>query len=338
MRIESALALHGEFIDLLKKDIRTHGGQYGINTFGAAPPQAKHRLAIGLGRSNSGPQNFRIELRLQRGRGPAWKLAEDFKRRAHNEINIVDTRDVVAGLARSMSTAQARMARPLCIGVSVGHIDRSSSGTLGAFVTNKQGEDYLLSCAHVLSAPGQSKRKQIIQPGAADIDQSFPGNVVAELADPPEFYGGRLNSADAAVARIREDIEHAGNLYPRYGAVRGAPADFLQFVQSHKGEVRKLGKATGSTRGRISAWNLNNLSVYFDEYEQAFAFEQVIEIEPLNRTFAKPGDSGALLVSHADNTAIGLVFAGHFGPKRNVVYANPIAEALSAVGMQLATH
>ena len=68
------------------------------------------------------------------------------------------------------------------------------------------------------------------------------------------------------------------------------------------------------------------------------AFERVIELEPVGRTFAKPGDSGALLVSHEGNIAIGLIFSGDFESRRNVVYASPMPDVLSAVGMQLAKH
>lgn len=201
---------------------------------------------------------------------------------------------------------------------------------------DNEGEEYLLSCAHVLRNPDSPKRKEIIQPGAADMNrQPEAEDIVADLTTSTEFTGARLNRADAGVAFIRDGVDHAGNVFPRDGRVARVPSDLDEFLEDYAGEVWKLGRSTGRTTGRINAWNLMGLQAYYREYERAFAFERVIEVLGPDRAFAKPGDSGSLVVTRDGNVPLGMVFSGHFVGRRTFVYLNPIDYVLNAVRKEL---
>lgn len=335
MRLESAIELQKKFLHMLRREIRTHRRQYGISTFGAGADQPQQRVAIGLGRSKKTPSGFRIEVRFQRARGPGWRLAEQFKSLAKGEINIVDTRELIATPPLKARPRRPERVRPLRIGCSIGHVDDFSAGTLGAFVTDQEGEEYLLSCAHVLRKR-DSRRRDITQPGPADVDWDITeDDLVADLDIFTEFAGGRLNRADAAAGRLRDGIDHGGNAFPRIGRFTKKLPDLDEFLTSFDGQVRKLGRTTGMTTGRVTAFNVAGVQAYYADYDRAFAFDQVIEVVNPKRAFAKAGDSGSLVVSKQDKVPLGLVFCGHYGNRRTVVYVCRIDHVLKAVRKEL---
>jgi hypothetical protein len=100
----------------------------------------------------------------------------------------------------------------------------------------------------------------------------------------------------------------------------------------------KVGRTSGTTYGRISAFELERLAVDY-AFGQAY-FEGQIEIEGLNGTpFSELGDSGSLVFSVPSRQPVGLLFARTQTavPRTGTVltYANPIDAVLSALDVSI---
>jgi hypothetical protein len=220
--------------------------------------------------------------------------------------------------------------RPLRIGCSVGHFN-VTAGTLGAFVQDA-GITYLLSNNHVLADENRSQPgDQILQPGKYD-NGTQPGDVVAELSRfvPINFQG--KNIVDCAIAKIESAVGFDASSLDTLGKLSGQrPAPIDVGVG-----VRKLGRTTGATLGRISVIELDDVSV---TYDQGVAnFDSQIEIESAGPgVFSAGGDSGSLIVDD-NNEALGLLFAGSDQLGKNALgltYANPLEDVLTGMSVNL---
>ena len=103
-------------------------------------------------------------------------------------------------------------------------------------------------------------------------------------------------------------------------------------------EVAKLGRTTGLTRGRVTAFELDNVVVNLDRGN--VRFDNQIEVEGAgDEPFSAGGDSGSLIVDE-DRRAVALLFAGgDLGGAngKGLTYANPIRAVLVALGVDLVT-
>ncbi|MBX3746924.1 MAG: hypothetical protein KF833_16560 [Verrucomicrobiae bacterium] len=101
--------------------------------------------------------------------------------------------------------------------------------------------------------------------------------------------------------------------------------------------VAKVGRTTGLTRGRVTAFELDNIRVAFGIGE--LRFDNQIEIEGAEEgSFSEGGDSGSLIVG-SDLRAVALLFAGSDQGGANgqgLTYANPIHAVLQALKVELA--
>ena len=101
-------------------------------------------------------------------------------------------------------------------------------------------------------------------------------------------------------------------------------------------EVGKVGRTTGTTKGRVTAFELDNVVV---EYGLGFLkFDNQIEVEGTDAgPFNQGGDSGSLIVA-ADHRAVALLFAGSDqggSNSRGLTFANPIRAVLDALKVDL---
>jgi len=242
-----------------------------------------------------------------------------------------DVRDV--GIVRALQwqpTELQQRHRPLRPGLSVSHVD-VTAGTIGAFVTPVEGdpaEVHILSNNHVLAdsdraRPGDS----VLQPGTAD-GGGDPGDRVGTLALVAPLDTDGLNVVDAATARLDEGVQIDG-AYPD-GALSGW-ADARDDV-----DVEKVGRTTGLTTGRVTAIEIDDVSV---EYPLgAVDFEDQIEIEGVGGAFSAGGDSGSIVYRAGTLEAIGLLFAGSERGGENgqgLTYCNPVGMVLSRLGVRL---
>jgi hypothetical protein len=231
--------------------------------------------------------------------------------------------------------------RPLRPGISIGHVG-VTAGTLGAFVTRSitggghragndagDGQLYALSNYHVLAGSPEARPGDIVlQPGPADGGLA-PGDRIGELAQVVDLDALEPAYTDAAIARLdRVPVDFD---YP-VGRV-------IKTARALGGEiVGKVGRTTSVTRGRVTAIELDDVIVGYEDLG-ALSFDDQIEIESLDDDpFSRGGDSGAL-VYREDGVALGLLFAGsesggHSG--KGLTYANPIDQVLEILGVELA--
>jgi hypothetical protein len=107
-------------------------------------------------------------------------------------------------------------------------------------------------------------------------------------------------------------------------------------VVAEDDHVGKVGRTTGTTRGRITAFEIDNVVVEFDI--GFLKFDDVIEIESVDSTpFSRDGDSGSLIVD-ASGCAVALLFAGSDqggAHAQGLTYAIPIRSVLEALKVDL---
>lgn len=298
---------------------------------------AQRTMAIGLSAQRKGPQDYQIALRVQRRALLSDGIVESIRKRSRKEVDVRYVGRIAKRVARKVSaTLQLPTGhqRPLRLGCSVGHF-QVTAGTLGAFVRSKDDEILLLSNNHVLANEDRCRKGDaVLQPGRLDGGRHKLDRV-ARLR-----WWQRLtplvNLVDAATAELLPDVGHDGNRIP-ISARRvlapfcGAPVDIGQ-------HVFKLGRTTDLTRGRLSAFEIDNLVVAYDSGN--LRFDNQIEVEAAGRDpFSDGGDSGSLVVG-PDGVAVGLLFAGtESGGYRElgVTYLNPIDIVLKTAGVKLLT-
>lgn len=218
-----------------------------------------------------------------------------------------------------------RFDRPVPIGVSTGHPD-ITAGTIGARVTDGTNV-YALSNNHVYANENRAAIDDdpVLQPGPYD-DGTLSDEIGTLAAFIPIDFTGELNYVDAAIASSTTEL--LGNSTPAdgYGTPKSTIADASIGLK-----VKKYGRTTGETNGRISAINAT-LEVGYDSGVAIFT-DQIV-ISP--GTFSAGGDSGSLIVvndKRGDDKLkpVGLLFAG----SSLYTIANPIDAVLEAFDVSI---
>jgi hypothetical protein len=215
--------------------------------------------------------------------------------------------------------------RPAPAGVSIGHV-AVTAGTLGALV--KRGRKrFVLSNNHVLAnsnaaQPGDA----VVQPGPYDGGKD-PKDRIARLTEfvPIRFGGSAANLVDAAIAEPLQAklVKRDSVWYGRPGATP-APAELNLLV-------RKSGRTTQNTRGRVSGLNAS-VRVSYGPSGVALFRNQILIVSLTSQPFSQGGDSGSLIVTDAGKRPVGLLFAG----SASHTIASPIQAVLSALAVKLA--
>ncbi|HEX6973091.1 MAG TPA: hypothetical protein VF147_01755 [Vicinamibacterales bacterium] len=296
-------------------------------------PQVQRSIALGVAPH---AQGYRLAIRVQRPSLRNSPMVEHFTKQARGEVDL----RVVGRIDKRAKAQQARPwyqlnTRPLLIGASVGHV-KVTAGTIGGFV--KRGRAVcLLSNNHVLADEDRAKTNdRIIQRGAYDGGRS-PKDNVARLKTWVRFKKNGANLVDAAVAEIDDGVGHDPNRLR--GLVSGKDRTLLGLGPEFIDEgtvVYKVGRTTGATKGRVTAFDLDNVVVNYDVGN--LRFDGQIEIEGTgSRSFSDGGDSGSLIVN-ADMQAVALLFAGSERGGKNdmgLTFANPIHRVLGDLNATL---
>jgi hypothetical protein len=363
MRLESALELKQQLLTEIVEPFSARASQLrsvgalavataaasagfedGLTTFGvgARPfhtlPQIHRSIALGVARRQG---EYSLAVRIQRPGLLESPLVEQLRRQAKGEVDvrIVGRIDKRARTRRVRSTAAAaalvpwyqRNARPLSIGASVGHV-KVTAGTIGAFV--RRGEIvYLLSNNHVLANEDLAAAGDRILQRAAFDGGRQPSERVARLRVWIKLKKSGANFADAALAEIdkgvRFDVSRLRELVDGADRTLAGPGPAI----TDEGEtVFKIGRTTGPTQGRVTAFDMDNLIVNYDIGN--LRFDNQIEIEGVGKkAFSDGGDSGSLIVN-AKMEAAALLFAGGDSGGSNglgLTYANPIQLVLKSL-------
>ncbi len=291
-----------------------------------APDAPDYALSLGISVKPEG--DFGVAVRIQSAKASrtiAGYLSARFGQRDDVDFRII-------GSVRSFKPWYRDVARPLCIGPSVGH-HAITAGTLGGFVSvHGQSGEYMLSNNHVLANVDRASRgDMVLQPGPSD--NLAPQQLIAGRFETAVLLNeNTMNAVDCAIARVESGIDiEPSNLW-NVGQLVGT----TDLEESLSNIVFKVGRTTGLTWGRITAIELDPIEI--DMGVGIHAFDNQIEIEGTGRSpFSRPGDSGSLVVD-PQLRAIGLLFAGSTAGGSNgrgLTYVNRISEVLSSLNATL---
>jgi hypothetical protein len=321
MRLESVRSLKEEI--LLQTLTRARAARVslrdGVALRRSALPAVEPPPPIALGIEGS-HGDYRLAIRIQTASPGVQKNVERILEAAHGEASVR-----VVGRVVKQAVTRGRV-RPLQIGCSLSH-SAMTAGTLGCFVqVDGQAEPCILSNNHVLADENRAPLgASVLQPGPFDGGTS-PVDDVAVLSRFEPLNASGKNLVDAAVATLRRGISADFCALPGLGTLDGTRDEPLEGEEI----VFKIGRTTGLTRGRVSAFEIDDVWVRYDL--GVIGFDRQIEIAPLDgNPFSLGGDSGSVIVD-AGMRAVGLLFAGN---DVDVTYANPIQTVLQTLGARL---
>jgi hypothetical protein len=283
---------------------------------------------IALGVARKGKRDFQLAVRVQQRALQDSREVQLITRQAKGEVEV----RYVGRIQKRAPWYQQRQ-RPLLIGVSIGHF-KITAGTLGCFVIPRGGGPVaILSNNHVLADENRGKKGDaILQPGAAD-GGALPGDAVATLTDFVRLKKLGANFVDCAVATVDPGVEIERTKLRSSSKLAGLGDAFLDEGDA----VAKTGRTTGLTRGRVTAFELDNVVVGFGIGN--LRFDNQVEIEgDGDGPFSDGGDSGSLIVG-SDQRGVALLFAGGDQGGANgqgLTYANPLRAVLDALKVDLA--
>jgi hypothetical protein len=283
-------------------------------------------VALGIGRSGN---QHTLAVRVQRRALINHPALNEIRKRAKGEVDV----RYVGRLVKLETPANLqKRRRPLVIGCSIGHF-KITAGTLGCFVKPRTSKEaLLLSNNHVLANENDAKKGDaIIQPGSFDGGKR-PKDSVAKLRKFVKLDPAGTNFVDCAVATVGGAIKFDTSTLGSFGKLAGlGPKDIVDGTA-----VRKVGRTTGETSGRVTAFELDNVIIGYDIGN--LRFDDQIEIEGAGtESFSDGGDSGSLIVNE-DLMAVALLFAGGDSGGTNgmgLTYGNPIHSVLDALKVDL---
>lgn len=329
MNIDSVRSLKRALVETHLEPMTHAAGKVSALAVSARPTRDltpfRRTVALGVAPGKSG-KDFRLAVRIQsRGMEGSPEL-ERIRKAARGEV---EERYVGRIFKRAASLRTRR--RPLVIGSSIGHF-RITAGTLGCFVSTKSGGRRVLSNNHVLADEnGGKKGDAVIQPGDFD-GGTRPSDTIGALDRFVRLKKTAPNLVDAALATIRAGIAADETTLDDLGPLQGTSTA----PPSAGMEVHKIGRTTGTTSGRVTAFELDNVIVTYDLGD--LRFDGQLEIEGAGSgPFSRGGDSGSLVVD-AGFDAVALLFAGGDSGGSNgkgLTYANPIGAVFDALRVTL---
>ncbi len=200
---------------------------------------------------------------------------------------------------------------PLCPGRSIGRETVGSAGTLGAIVTNDDGDRCLLTARHVLfDGASGTKKVRIVHPGPVDALTPTTSQVIAEVIKTHQ-------GADAGVARLVPQTLSVNN--NAGGVAIGAPEE-----PTLGAIVNKSGRTTGDTQAIVQGWGTGQLGVY-----PALLLRPVDGTQPAWAA----GDSGAVWFDETSNRAIGLHVGKADGQTTEYAVATQLTYIMNELGL-----
>ncbi len=225
---------------------------------------------------------------------------------------------------------KVRQPRPIRLGTSGGNVkdiagETCSSGTLGGLI-RRGGNFEILSNNHVLALSNQGTiGDDVTQPGLIDVGcEVIDKDIVGDLSafEPVDVTPGSTNTVDAATAKIRTGKVKTDGSILDIGRPSSLPTLAVLGMK-----VKKSGRTTGLTRGRVTGVNVTINIEWAGGTEAKFVNQ--IEVTRALSSFSKAGDSGSLIVEDKDTCPrpVGLLFAGNRND--SITWANRIQKVLT---------
>lgn len=292
------------------------------------PPAKEAMRTMAIGITTKGKEH-KIAIRLQRRSLEDHPVLTRIRERAKGEVDIKYVGRIQK--LESPTTLQKRR-RPLVVGCSIGHF-KITAGTLGCFVKDRAtGEILILSNNHVLANENNAQvGDTIIQSGKFDGGK-VSSDTIGQLQGFVKLKKTGTNFVDCALSSIKASINSKQRKLGSFGNIAGlGPAVVVDGT-----DVRKVGRTTGETEGRVTAFELDNVVITYDLGD--LRFDDQIEIEGAgSKSFSDGGDSGSLIFDKQLG-AVALLFAGGDEGGSNdmgLTYGNPIRAVLDALKVDL---
>ncbi|MEO5366019.1 MAG: S1 family peptidase [Magnetococcus sp. WYHC-3] len=221
--------------------------------------------------------------------------------------------------------------RPIRPGYSCGH-GKITSGTIGGFFVDKDGDIVILSNNHVLANQNKAQAGDIIyQPGPYDCGGRAPAfNGWPHPIDQLPYFATLKrfvplnktgNNQDSAIAKIHPEIIEHAMIAPQYPIINKPMNGFSNPTVGQS--VQKCGRTTNYTTGRVMALNAT-FTIGYDIGQ--ISFSNCAVMSPLSQ----PGDSGSCVFDMNMN-AVALLFAG----SNKVTITTPIATVRNEYGLSI---
>ncbi|WP_425618404.1 hypothetical protein NA78x_002109 [Anatilimnocola sp. NA78] len=337
--------MHLDSIRELKRQLLTASKQLALSQVSAPSRETfstTHEVAAGalqgiaLG-AVADKKGFRLAVRQQQASPFISAVTEEIASLAKGEVDIKYVGPIVKQASLAPAAWYRRVRRPLTIGCSISDLQPGvqMAGTLGCFVVARAAPHYwgVLTNNHVIAGENRNLvGAPLLQPGTLDRGQS-PKHIIGELGKYVRLKKTKINFVDAAFGILYDgctaDIATVGNL--------GKLHEERDVAEMTSGDtVYKVGRTTGQTKGRITAFDLDNVLVQYDV--GVLRFDQQIEIEGTgHKAFCDGGDSGSVVVDKGLHP-IGLLFAGSSIGSTNgkgLTFVNPIATVLDALEVDI---
>jgi len=313
--------------------------------------QRRNVVGVGVGYkvTATGPTNeLAVIVNVER-KLPKAQLAESDL--IPGRIEQIRTDVIETGLIRAFQGSKDRWRPIIPGGVSIGHLE-VTAGTLGCLV-RRGNQLFILSNNHVLANVNQGRRGDpVIQP--SQYDNGSAADRVAELDDYiPIDFGDDPPGCQSAelVAKVLNFLAKTGGSnhrlttyqetagLNRMDAALAKPIDASMFSPTiHQigppqgsrnislgGQVKKSGRTTGYTEGRIIQIDVTTAVMYGGK-SATFTGQLMAD------GMSAPGDSGSAVLD-SDNYVVGLLFAG----SNTTTLINPIEPILNALNIAIMT-
>ena len=237
------------------------------------------------------------------------------------------------------------------------YVNDCCGGTLGALLSDRDSNLYILSNNHVLAESDQARPGDtVVQPALVDLNcNPQAGRTAGALRYVVPLQSSQTN-VDAALAAATPAVDSSGAILQLGPAINGvlsaaAPAagtgEQLTAGILNQLHVVKSGRTTGLTCSTVNTVNLTvQVDYYYDcaETHPYYSKTFVNQIGMPGASFADSGDSGALVLDAANAQPVGLFYAsGADDSNHGFSVANPIQDVLSelaqnsqAEGLQVA--
>lgn len=178
-------------------------------------------------------------------------------------------------------------------GVSVGHFNLMTTGTLGG-ILRIGDQRYAVSTASILAPYGARLGDMIVQPSIEDSPNRT--HSLGKLSVISKLAFGSINDLDAAIATINPEVRSS----PRIMEI-GSPTHVAEPEIGVR--IRKTGRTTGFTEGEILCTDAR-IKVLKDG-QQYILQDQFLAFSP-REDFAKDGDEGSFILNNS-NDLIGMI-------------------------------
>lgn len=291
------------------------------------------QIALGAAPAKKG---YRLAIRQQQSGPLVEALTEELTRRAKGEVDIKYIGRIAKQVYVTKASYYRKRRRPLKIGSSISDVQATfiSAGTLGCFAVARTSQflGFITNNHVIANENGNDEGDPLVQQGTLD-GGSLPDDQIGELGKYIKLKLNGINLVDAAFGILHEGIDFDASTIGNLGALNGEN-DVANLDDG--AALFKVGRTTGQTKGRLTAFEIDNVQVEYDI--GVLQFDNQIEIEGTGtRAFSDSGDSGSLIVD-AERNAIGLLFAGGDEGGSNgkgLTYANPIRTVLDALKVDI---